>query len=87
MERVRGRCKLFWEVDDSNPSGSPRFEAQARVVVEHVDFATHEEKGWDRLSESLTTIVERAETTKTWPNEAGPIIRASRKGSTGGNGG
>jgi hypothetical protein len=41
VERINGRLKLFWGVDDGNLTGSRRFVAQVGVVmVVHAAFAT-----------------------------------------------
>ncbi len=41
VERVNGRLKVFWGVDDGNITGSRRFFAQVGVVmVVHAAFAT-----------------------------------------------
>ena len=41
VERVNGRLKVFWGVDDGNLTGSRRFVAQVGVVLAvHAVFAT-----------------------------------------------
>ncbi len=41
VERVNARLKVFWGVDDGNPTGSRRFVAQVGVVLAvHAAFAT-----------------------------------------------
>jgi hypothetical protein len=41
VERVNARLKIFWGVDDGNPTGSRRFVAQVGVVMAvHAAFVT-----------------------------------------------
>lgn len=40
MERVNGRLKIFWGVDDGNITGSRRFHAMVgAVMIVHAAFA------------------------------------------------